>query len=99
MDKSPSTLTGDSQEVYGTMMDVPNCNNSESVYLSVTYTLYRDPFGIARTNVSVAKTFVWHGLNRDVKAYVLTCNTCQRSKSSHLRPVGKLMPPPISLWR
>jgi hypothetical protein len=63
------------------MMDVPYCNNSESVYLSVTYPLYHDPFGVARTNVSVAKTFVWHGLDLDVNAYALTCNTCQRANS------------------
>ena len=99
MDKSPSTLTRDSQSglwyIDGKIY-VPNRNQLRERIISECHdTLYSGHFGVAKTKASVARTFVWHGLDRDVKAYVLTCDTCQRSKSSHLRPAGKLMPLPI----
>lgn len=55
-------------------------------------TPYAGHFGVAKTRASISRDFFWPNLSTDVKAYVVTCATCQRSKGSNLRPAGKLMP-------
>jgi hypothetical protein len=34
----------------------------------------------------------WYGIKRDVAKYVTLCDTCQRVKTKHQRPVGLLQP-------
>jgi hypothetical protein len=38
------------------------------------------------------RTFWWPGWRRDVKAFVTSCDSCQRNKSSTLKPAGLLQP-------
>ena len=49
-------------------------------------------WGVAKTYASVSRDFYWPNLSTDVKAYVSTCDTCQRSKSVNSLPPGKLVP-------
>ena len=48
--------------------------------------------GIHRTTKELAKRAYWPGLAQDVKAYISTCEPCQRNKSSTHKPMGKAMP-------
>jgi Integrase zinc binding domain len=48
--------------------------------------------GVAKTCKSLVRTFWWPGWRRDVKAFVVSCDSCQRNKSSTLKPAGLLQP-------
>jgi hypothetical protein len=37
-------------------------------------------------------TYWWFDMKRDVAGYVALCDTCQRVKAEHQRPVGLLQP-------
>jgi hypothetical protein len=41
----------------------------------------------------------WYGMKRDVTEYVALCDTCQRVKAEHQRPVGLLQPLKIPEWK
>jgi hypothetical protein len=43
--------------------------------------------------------FWWHGMKRDVAEYVALCDTCQRVKAEHQRPVGLLQLLKIPEWK
>jgi hypothetical protein len=43
--------------------------------------------------------FWWYGMKRSVAEYVAICDTCQRVKAEHQRPVGLLQPLKISEWK
>jgi len=50
--------------------------------------------GIAKTLHRVMQRYWWPGLDRNVKAYVASCRSCQLNKPSNQRPQGLLMPIP-----
>ena len=58
-------------------------------------TPYSGHFGEKRTLENMKKLFHWPGMARDVRQYCMDCDSCQRNKSSTLKPVGKLQPLPI----
>jgi hypothetical protein len=41
----------------------------------------------------------WYGMKRDIAEYVSLCDTCQRVKAEHQRPVGLLQPLKIPEWK
>ena len=41
----------------------------------------------------------WCGMRRDVTEYVALCDSCQRVKAEHQRPVGLLQPLNIPEWK
>jgi hypothetical protein len=41
----------------------------------------------------------WYGMKRDIAEYVSLCNTCQRVKAEHQRPVRLLQPLKIPKWK
>jgi hypothetical protein len=41
----------------------------------------------------------WNGTKRDVTEYVALCDTCQRVKVEHQRPIGLLQPLKIPKWK
>jgi hypothetical protein len=43
--------------------------------------------------------FCWHGMKRDVTEYVALCDTCQKVKAEHQRPMGLLQPLKILEWK
>lgn len=51
--------------------------------------------GITKTVQAISRSFYWPTLAKDVRAYVASCPTCQRSKSSNQKPKGLLQPLPI----
>ena len=48
--------------------------------------------GFKKTLEKVNRHFYWEKLTQDVKAFVTTCETCQRNKSSTQKPFGTLNP-------
>lgn len=50
--------------------------------------------GITKTLQRVAQRFWWPHMGRSIYAYVKACPSCQRNKSSNLRPGGLLQPIP-----
>jgi len=53
-------------------------------------------FGITKTLELISRDFTWEGMRKAVKAFVATCEICQRNKKSRHLPYGLLMPLPIS---
>jgi hypothetical protein len=51
--------------------------------------------GVDKTVEKIKRKFHWPRLNRTVKAYVLSCDSCQRNKPQQRRPAGLLQPLPI----
>jgi hypothetical protein len=45
------------------------------------------------------KKFWWTRMKREIAKYVSECDTCQRVKADHLRPVGNLQPLSIPEWK
>jgi hypothetical protein len=45
------------------------------------------------------KNFWWTRMMREIVKYVAECDTCQRIKADHLRPVGNLQPLSIPEWK
>ncbi|WVZ97364.1 hypothetical protein U9M48_042910 [Paspalum notatum var. saurae] len=43
--------------------------------------------------------FWWYGMKRAVAEYVAICDTCQRVKAEHQRPVGLLQPLKVPEWK
>ena len=41
---------------------------------------------------TLCKSFWWHGMKRDILAYVTKCLSCQRFKAKRIRYPGKLHP-------
>ena len=58
-------------------------------------------FGVMRTMEAITRDFYWPTLAKDVKEYVESCITCQKSKPLRRKPFGKIMPLPVSIgpWR
>ncbi|CAL9017935.1 unnamed protein product [Prunus brigantina] len=51
--------------------------------------------GYLRTLKRVQRNFMWPGLRSDVKAFITTCDTCQRQHYEAIHPPGLLQPLPI----
>jgi hypothetical protein len=51
--------------------------------------MYQDP----------KKKFWWYGMKREIAEYVAMCDSCQRIKAEHQRPVGLLQPLQIAQWK
>ncbi len=53
-------------------------------------------FGFARTLALIQRKYYWPGMNKDIKSYVDTCDTCHRIKPVRHKPYGELsaLPPP-----
>ncbi|GJP72818.1 hypothetical protein CLOP_g3574 [Closterium sp. NIES-67] len=58
-------------------------------------------YGIDNTAKLLSRNYYWPDLPTDVQLYVTSCATCQRIKSSRLRPAGLLQPlePPSRPWQ
>ena len=51
--------------------------------------------GVASTFDKLSTRVYWGGMREDVRAYVTSCDSCQRNKVEQRRPAGLLRPPPI----
>ena len=54
-----------------------------------TYSLHP---GRTKMYNDLKQQFWWYGMKREVAEYVALCDTCQRIKAEHQRPVGLLQP-------
>lgn len=54
---------------------------------------------IERTTGSLKRLYYWPRIDEDVRAYVGTCPTCQRTKGSTQKPIGLLRPLEVPLER
>jgi hypothetical protein len=66
---------------------------------------YHDPphqghLGFASTYLRVSEALYWPNLHSDCRQFCLTCDTCQRNKTSTQKPAGLLQPLsiPIARW-
>src|SRR6185436_14811233 len=48
--------------------------------------------GIEKTYETISRTYFWPRMNKDIKKYVSTCESCQRNKSNNRQPAGLLQP-------
>ena len=55
--------------------------------------------GSTKMYLDKKEKYWWYGLKRDVAEYVAICDTCQRVKTEHQRPVGLLQPMKIPEWK
>ena len=53
--------------------------------------------GISKTWRRIRALYFWPSLYRDVKRYVLSCDSCQRNKLDRKGPHGVLMTPDLDL--
>jgi hypothetical protein len=67
-------------ELHHKIMDEVHCS-WYSIHLR-TNKMYQD----------LKKNFWWTRIKREIAKYVSECDTCQRIKADHLRPVGNLQP-------
>lgn len=51
--------------------------------------------GLHKTLKLAERTFWWPNMRADIEKHVLTCESCQRNKSSSQKPAGLLKPMPI----
>lgn len=51
--------------------------------------------GAERTLRSLARLYFWPNMQSEVRQYVATCPTCQRTKGSTQKPIGLLRPLPV----
>jgi hypothetical protein len=55
--------------------------------------------GINKMYQDLKKNFWWTRMKREIAKYVSECDTCQRIKADHLRPVENLQPLSIPEWK
>jgi hypothetical protein len=51
--------------------------------------------GIKKTISRITQNYYWRNLRKTVRDYIMTCDICQRTKSSTQKPIGLLHPLPI----
>jgi hypothetical protein len=67
-------------ELHRKIMNEANCSQY-SIHLG-TNKMYQD----------LKRNFCWTRIKREIAKYVSECDTCQRVKANHLRPVENLWP-------
>ncbi len=79
--------------VFGRRVYLPDNNNAR---LKVIKARHDAPLaghpGINGTIDLVSRDYIWVGLRETIEAYVKGCSVCQRTKLSHLGPIGYLKP-------
>jgi hypothetical protein len=55
--------------------------------------------GTNKMYLDLKKNFWWTRMKREIRRYVLECDTYQSIKADHLRPVGNLQPMSIPEWK
>jgi len=55
--------------------------------------------GSTKIYLDLKERYWWYGLKRDVAEYVDFCDTCQRMKAEHQRPIGLLQAIQIPEWK
>lgn len=73
--------------------------DQEDIHRQILTHCHDDPAaghgGIAKTYELVSRSYHWPKIRQFVKKFVLSCDTCQRNKSTHHKPFGLLQPLPV----
>ena len=57
--------------------------------------------GVYKTYARLKREFYWPGMRRDMRAFIRSCDTCQRNKEENVHPAGLLqsLPIPSNNWQ
>jgi hypothetical protein len=101
-DNKTSAFLEDSQGTLwlGKRICVPNLKPiKESILREAHDSAYSIHLGSTKLYKDLKTRHWWNGMKRDVAEYVALCNTCQRVKAKHQRPVELLQPLKIPEWK
>jgi hypothetical protein len=99
--KAPEFWIDDQGTVwFGKRLCVPDLKHIRDTILREAYnSAYSIHPRSTKMYLDIKKRFWWYGLKRDVATYVALCDTCQRVKAEHRRPVGLLQPLKVPEWK
>jgi hypothetical protein len=79
---------------------VPNIKSIRELILKEAHeTAYSIQPGSEKMYQDLKKRFWWYDMKREIAEYVVVCDSCQRIKAEHQRPVGLLQPLQIPQWK
>jgi hypothetical protein len=55
--------------------------------------------GTTKMYLDLKTRYWWRGMKKEIAQYVPQCDTCQRTKAEHQKPVGLLQPLPVPNWK
>jgi hypothetical protein len=55
--------------------------------------------GTTKMYLDLKTRYWWKGMKKEIAQYVARCDTCQRTKAEHQKPVGLLQPLPVPKWK
>jgi hypothetical protein len=55
--------------------------------------------GTTKMYLYLKTRYWWRGMKKEIAQYVALCDTCQRTKVEHQKPVGLLQPHPVPEWK
>ncbi|WVZ93549.1 hypothetical protein U9M48_039520 [Paspalum notatum var. saurae] len=85
---------------YKNRICVPNVDRIRKLILSEAHdTAYSIHPGSTKMYYDLKERFWWYGMKRAVAEYLAICDTCQRVKAEHQRPVGLLQPLKVPEWK
>ena len=85
---------------FGKRLCVPEDKAIQEAILREAYeSAYSIHPGSTKMYLDLKEKYWWYGLKRDVAEYVALCDTCQRVKAEHQRPIGLLQPMKIPEWK
>jgi hypothetical protein len=101
-DSKTSDFSEDSQGTLwlGKRICVPNLKPiKESILREAHDSAYSIHPGSTKVYKDLKTHYWWYGMKRDIAEYVSLCDTSQRVKAEHQRPVGLLQPLKIPNWK
>jgi hypothetical protein len=79
---------------------VPNIKSIRELILKEAHeTAYSRHPGSEKMYQDLKKRFWWYGMKREIAEYVVVCDSCQRIRAEHQRPIGLLQPLQIPQWK
>jgi hypothetical protein len=101
-DNKTNAFSEDSQGTLwlGKRICVPNLKHLKEVILQEAHDLACSIHpGSTKIYQDLKTRYWWYGMKRDIAEYVSLCDTYQRVKAEHQRPVGLLQPLKITEWK
>jgi hypothetical protein len=84
----------------GKWICVPNLKYIKELILREAHdSPYSIHHGSTKMYKDLKTRYWWYGMKQDAMEYVVLCDTCQRVKAKHQRPVGLLQPLKILEWK
>lgn len=84
----------------GGLIVVPDANDLRKQIISLHHdTPFAGHFMKEKTVNLIRQSYWWPGMSRDVQNFVQSCDSCQRNKTSPMKPAGLLQPLPVPRFR